>query len=438
MEGIFRLQYLYSNLGYFDGAFNVLSPRPWITTNNCFGVKQLTNYIFSTGTARGGTGLFAHMLSVNKKVKIISDPMLGLFKSFRNAVIRNCNSPQYENFNSESAIGDNDFTFDRRNILTLLSNSDLNLPFENTEWATLIPSLQRRAALASGDLVENLGSLSGATYLKVFENALSMFSQKRSPNQYLDWIGVHENWAIDFFIPLAKTFPEAKFFVITRDPRAVFTSNSRERDKSVIGHLVSYARCHRKMLACANYYQNLDLFRDRLLVVRYEDLVLDPSRRCKEICDFLGIDFNPAMLDTSNYFDHAKGEIHNGLSTYETNAQGFDPKRIDRWKSHLSQNREDLIDFLCGPEMALFDYQTTRINPTFSGQTRCLNTMIDEMSGYKAWRCDFGDPLQDFGFELFRRHLITNTIEEKPSLKELIENNFLFPEVYQQIRKTVL
>ena len=79
-----------------------------------------------------------------------------------------------------------------------------------------------------------------------------MVSRARSPEDPLDWVGIHENWTIDFFIPLARAFPNAKFYIVIRDPRAVFSSNSREQDKSLVGHIVSYARCHRKLMACAS------------------------------------------------------------------------------------------------------------------------------------------------------------------------------------------
>ena len=45
--------------------------------------------LFSCGTSRGGTTFFTRILSVNKQVKMASDPLLPLFRAFRNEVVLN-------------------------------------------------------------------------------------------------------------------------------------------------------------------------------------------------------------------------------------------------------------------------------------------------------------------------------------------------------------
>lgn len=395
--------------------------------------KNMPNYLFSTGTARGGTGLLAHMLSVNNKVKVVSDPFLALFKSFRNSVVKNDRDLKY-NFDLSSPFGDNYFTVDRRKLLDLILESDVNLDFDKTEWNILKEHLKKRARLASADIIPFINELEGNTYKQIFESCFSMLSKIRSPNINLDWIGIHENWTVDFFLPFAKEFKNAKFIIIIRDPRAVFTSNSREKDKSVIGHVLSYARCHRKLMSCAAYYETLPIFNKRLQVIRYENLLIKPKETCIEICDFLEINFDPNMLDTTQYVNHSTGGIHNGASNYEENAQGFNTKRIDRWRNYLSVERTNLIDFICGPEMLLYKYQTDNIDPFSSALTNSFDTIISEMSGYKAWRSDFIDPIQDYGYELVRREMLIKKNEDQNNYNEnLIKRCFLFPEIFKKI-----
>ena len=48
----------------------------------------MTEYIFSAGTARGGTGLLTRMLSVNPKVEIALDPYLTIFRELRNCIAK--------------------------------------------------------------------------------------------------------------------------------------------------------------------------------------------------------------------------------------------------------------------------------------------------------------------------------------------------------------
>ena len=47
-----------------------------------------SSLIYSVGTARGGTNLLNLILNVNDQIHLSQDPMLSLFKSYRDALIR--------------------------------------------------------------------------------------------------------------------------------------------------------------------------------------------------------------------------------------------------------------------------------------------------------------------------------------------------------------
>ena len=59
--------------------------------------------------------------------------------------------------------------------------------------------------------------------------------------------------------------------------------------------------------------------------------------------------------------------------------------------------------------MSLWNYDPVTINPFDLNSTDCLETIVKEMSGYKVWRSDFIDPMQDYGYELVRRELLVAT-----------------------------
>ena len=117
---------------------------------------QMTNQLFSTGTARGGTGLVAHMLSAHPKIKIASDPLLGLYKLFRNEVISAAGDFTFESFDPTDPFGDNYFTVERRKMLDLLLNADLGSALPQSDLKSLHLSLKNRAKLASADLVPHI------------------------------------------------------------------------------------------------------------------------------------------------------------------------------------------------------------------------------------------------------------------------------------------
>lgn len=80
---------------------------------------------------------------------------------------------------------------------------------------------------------------------------------------------------------------------------------------------------------------------DQRLEVRYEDLVADSDRVLSEVCEFIGVDFDPAM------YDYAK------TSTYELP----DPKLLSQWKRKLGEHDVQLAEARIGEMMVERGYE---------------------------------------------------------------------------------
>lgn len=391
----------------------------------------MTNYIFSTGSARGGTGLVTRMLSVSPVVEIALDPCVDLFRSFRSAVVRQCSSEKLkQSYVSNAPLDDYYFSATDVKLLDMIQDADFSFPFCCDEWPSLLEFLKKRAVLSSADLVPVMAEIQGKTYKAMVENCLTLI-QKRKHAQRLHWTGIHENWTVEFLPALARTFPYAKFFIILRDPRAVVSSNLKVSDASKRGHALSYARCLRKLMACAIHYQSLPLFQGRLYVVRHEDVLTSPEKTCRELCRFLEIDFIDDMLDTNKYIEPSTGGVYNGFSSFETQASGISTHRIDRWRQHLSEAQVALVDFVCGPEMKCFGYQPHHDFEKESLRKLALCALTDDLRGEKSWRVDYGSIQEDFGFELFRYALLSYGIGFNDALT--IRQSFLFESVFREL-----
>lgn len=111
------------------------------------------------------------------------------------------------------------------------------------------------------------------------------------------------------FEQLADAFPDARFVWVIRDPRDVLVSLRAVQERSrAQGGGVSVGRwIHddlqliRRCLSAGEDF--LRSHRDRLFVVYYEDLLEDPRGRAQALCDFLGLDFEASMLDTTQSND---------------------------------------------------------------------------------------------------------------------------------------
>ena len=392
----------------------------------------MTGFIFSTGSARGGTGLLTRMLSVNKNVEIALDPYLSIFKVLRNTIVRQMVAPEItKEFDYSSPLSDYYYSNKSLKVLDQIINSTLNLSFPKKEIKRTIEDLKKRSLLSSGDLSDSMNELNfNQTFGKLILSGFNLIKKKRKKN--LEWVGIHENWTIEFFIPLAKYFKKSKFLILTRDPRAVITSSLKVSDSKLRGQILSYAKCLRKMYALSCLYMELPIFKNRLMVLSYEDLSINPIITCKRLCNFLNIKFSSEMLDTNNFIEPSDGKIYNGFSSFEKTTSGFSKQRTIRWRKHLLKNSHQLIDFLCGPEMELFGYKRDYLFTDLVSSEVLIEKILEEASKKVNWRCDFNDIKKDFGYEFFR-HL---TINKKINLPlQNVRELFLFKSVFDQIIK---
>ena len=156
-------------------------------------------YIFSSGSARGGTGLLTRMLSVNEEVEIALDPYLSLYKAFKNVIAAKAGLDQ---FVSQDPIPDYYHSDDGLALLQEILNAKLEIDFPKDSRDELITSLQNRSLLSSGDISAHMGKLNlDGSISDAFESALYLIKDLRKPKA--KWVGIHENWTVEFLKPLA-------------------------------------------------------------------------------------------------------------------------------------------------------------------------------------------------------------------------------------------
>ncbi len=103
---------------------------------------------------------------------------------------------------------------------------------------------------------------------------------------------------------LNELFPGAKYIHMVRDGRDVAISFARTpwwHDD--IGQ--NLERWHTEVWKIIDS-SNRILNPNQILQVRYEDFVEQPESGLRRICDFLGIDFEEAMLDPATYIDYSR------------------------------------------------------------------------------------------------------------------------------------
>ena len=182
-----------------------------------------TRYIFGASLPRSGTKLYTYALSVNKKILIASNPNVELFRFLKKDYSKRFKiKKKLKNFKINFTIEDYYGSNEKLNLLKFILNSNLNIRF-NENLKEFQNKSFTRSKLEIGDLSQHMKEISGSTYKEIFENQIKII-KKRVKNSR-DWVGFSESWAIEFFPAIARTFPNAKFIVCLRDPRATIYAN---------------------------------------------------------------------------------------------------------------------------------------------------------------------------------------------------------------------
>lgn len=388
--------------------------------------------LFVTGLARSGTTLLGRMLGAHPEVEVASDPLLPVFASFRSAVLTAARKAGDDVVDPALPFQDYYFTDPRIRTLDRMQAASLDLPLPPGEQERLAGVLPGRAKDEAADLLDHLGRIRGGTYAEYLASALNVVADARATSK-TRYVGVKEVWILELFPALLRAFPDARFLLVMRDPRANLHSMLALNDRypAEAGQALSYARHWRKHAAfCWRHLGDPELAR-RFLVLRYEDLVLDPERCARIICRLLDVSYDPTMVELERRIDPAHGRTWNNNSSFGFSRSGVSSESVERWREGMPGPIRKLVELVCSPEMLLHGYEPSRIEGV-SPDPEVLAYLIESGEAVYNWRTDLQDVQQDYGFELFRHALLR--LSEPPADVNLVRRSFLFVQLYAHLR----
>jgi hypothetical protein len=371
------------------------------------------------------------MLNAHPSIAIAVDAYLPLLRSFRNAAIRSrCETSLAVQYTG-APLQDYYFTDERLAAMDAVQAATPTTAFDNSERDYLLAALSARAGLEAPDLVPLLQSLVGNTYGDLFDKAIDIVAEARKATSKR-WVGIKEVWSIEFCNVLATLYPNAKFIVIMRDPRAVVASMRvlAGKDPSQRAHTLSYVRHWRKFVAYYDHYLSKPEFRGRLLVIRYEDLVSEPTIVAESVCSFLGIEVAESMTAKEGYRNQALGSVWSHNSSYEMVKPGIDGSLAERWRAALEPSVKRMITLVCGAEMQLLGYCDDQ--EIIAEDSGILDFLAQDAVAACSWRSDLGDPHLDYQMELHRRALLSGAIPATD--RQHVRRNFLFEDMFELLR----
>lgn len=108
---------------------------------------------------------------------------------------------------------------------------------------------------------------------------------------------------------LGECWPDAKYIFLLRHPGSIVDSLMRARADRVLDQTTDEVR---------SYLVPLEAARNALpgLTIKYEDLTADPEQVTRQICEFVGVEWDPSML---NYGEQDHGDFKPFIGDWSSN-----------------------------------------------------------------------------------------------------------------------
>jgi hypothetical protein len=262
--------------------------------------------IFIVGAPRSGTTLLRAMLSRHPRVGL-SDETYYLYTVYQN----------------RRAFGDLANPANRKALIESYTATQ-----RVQQLMTDLPRLKDRLMAA------------GTSYPAFFATFLQFYAEAQGKTRAGEKTPAHARYVGT----LLEWYPSARVIHLVRDARDVCAS------------LRNMPWARKAAMTNAELWADLTLAAERgqgnsrFHRVRYEDLVTDPERTLRDLCQFVGEQFDSAMLGTNPVSTADKPWF---LRSHEA----LSKERMGVWQRRLSRNEVDLIETVAGPVMVSMGYE---------------------------------------------------------------------------------
>lgn len=193
------------------------------------------------------------------------------------------------------------------------------------------------------------------------------------------------------FPELLDMLPHAKFISVIRDPRATISSmlevGEKTRKKGIMPaeftkDLDSASRYVEQCIDTA--FNVAEKNKERVLIVRYEDLVTDPEKESKKICGFLGTDWDRAMSIPSRvkHLGEMAITVKSNDIWYDKETYNSDPhtKSINKWKNSLTVSQQLLIQEVFGNNAGLIKLGYNMTSDHLGSREKIAGEALNQMN----------------------------------------------------------
>jgi len=204
----------------------------------------------------------------------------------------------------------------------------------NYDFYDFVNSLDQKGTIKSGDLIESL-------YLS--------YAKSEGKNSWGD-----KSLFFDEIERIHKLIPNVKFIHIVRDGRDVCLSWAKmdSKESNVAISAFDWAFKNNRIKRSIKKLEN-----GAYMVLRYEDLIVDPMSTIKKVCLFLDIEFEDNMLLFYKNSEKYIGDHHSDLIFKPINHEN-----IKKWMKSMSDDDAKVYSFIAQELLKEYGYFVEKVN----------------------------------------------------------------------------
>lgn len=211
------------------------------------------------------------------------------------------------------------------------------------------------------ELLAMISSKKPSTYSELMSLIYHHYAEK-TERKYSFW-GDKNNFYLNHVGLLLKLYPGAKFIHIVRDGRDVATSylklNNINHDSEYSPNLPKDIESIAKewsnnILTINKSFEDIPL--GQKLELKYESLVLSPTKSLEGVCEFLKVPFEVTMLDF--YLANSKNSLEpNEFKTWKSKTfTKLNSSAINQFTAFLTKNQKLLFERIAIDALKLYNY----------------------------------------------------------------------------------
>lgn len=205
------------------------------------------------------------------------------------------------------------------------------------------------------------------TLAEAIRRVCALFAEARGKARYGDKTPAY----VHHISSLARLFPEATFVHLVRDGRDVALSRL---DHPTMSASLSDLAVLWKRGVEKGRRAGRRLGPERYLEMRYEDLVKDPEKTARSLCDFIGLPFAPAML----WYHERADEIIRPTQHQRSHARVHlpPPTGLRDWRTQMAHTDVEFFDVLAGGLLEELRYERSAGRRTLGDRVTAGRTQL--------------------------------------------------------------